>query len=287
VVETRGRRVVVAHAGGNTVCFLAGERAVVGDRARFEDVPGSGGRLVEVLPRGNVLARADFKGREQILAANLGGLLIVASSVDPPFSPGLVDRYWVAAGASGLDAAVILNKCDLGVPDDVRVEIELRSAVGVPFLEVSARDPASIIRLADFLADKDGPWALVGHSGVGKTSLVQVLCPAEDAGEIGELSDYWGTGQHTTTHSRIFALPGGGEVVDSPGIRTFAPSGLDPEAVRRHFPGMLGLPCKYRDCRHRVGEEGCVAESTLPGGLVASYRRLLEDMERIDARVRP
>lgn len=288
VVETRGRRVVVAHDGGETVCFLTGLRAVAGDRVRFEDAPGSGGKLVEVLPRRNALVRADLKGRSQVIAANLGGVLIVASATHPAFRPGLLDRYWVAAESAGIPATVALHKCDLGVPEDVAEEVALREAVGVPVLRTSTADAASIAALQAFLGRQEGgPWAFVGHSGVGKTSLVAALCPDIDVGDVGDVSEYWGTGQHTTTRSRIFAVPGGGEVVDSPGIRTFAPAQLDPEDVRLYFPGVHGIPCKYRDCRHRLGEAGCVLEATLAPPLVASYRRLLDEIERIDEASRP
>ncbi|MEQ1506847.1 MAG: GTPase RsgA, partial [Myxococcota bacterium] len=126
------------------------------------------------------------------------------------------------------------------------------------------------------------------HSGVGKTALAGALLPGVDVGEIGHLSAYWGQGRHTTSHSRLFAVPTGGWIVDSPGIRTFAPGRIDAEALRDHFPGIgPGIGCKYRDCLHRDGESGCVAEAEVAPALVASYRRLLAEIVRIDDARRP
>jgi len=287
VVATAGRRVIVRDEEGERACFLAGQRAVVGDRVLFVDAPGEGGKITSVAPRRAVLARADAKGRDQILAANLQGIAIVTSPSDPPFRAGLVDRYLVAAGSGGLAAVVVLNKSDLGVPDDVEAELALRRAAGVPVLVVSALTEGGIGPLRDLLATADGPWALVGHSGVGKTSLVAALLPGEDVGEIGHISAYWGRGRHTTSGSRLFAVPGGGQIVDSPGIRTFAPGRLTAGAVRASFPGLSDLRCRFRDCLHRDDEQGCVAPTEVDPALLASYRRLLAEIQDIDDARRP
>lgn len=270
------------------MCFLAGLRAVVGDEVTWIPVHGEGGKLVEVLPRRTVLQRVDFTGREQVLAANLGGLLVVTAAQQPPFRAGLLDRYVVGARAAGLDVAVCMNKVDLGVPDEVERELALRETAEITVLRVSAGSGEGLAELRAFLAEasRDAAWALVGHSGVGKTSLIGALLPGIDVGEVGDISEHWGTGQHTTTASRLFSLDGG-EVVDSPGIRTFAPGGLEARAVREHFPGMHGLGCRYRDCLHRPGEEGCVAEAEVHADLLASYRRLLGEIEGIDERRKP
>jgi ribosome biogenesis GTPase len=287
VVATAGRRVIVRDADGERACFLAGQRAVVGDRVLFVDAPGEGGKIVSVEPRGAVLARADAKGRDQILAANLQGIAIVTTPSDPPFRAGLVDRYLVAAGAGDLEAVVVLNKMDLGIPADVEAELALRRGAGIPILVVSARTDAGVAPLRELLATATGPWALVGHSGVGKTSLVAALLPGEDVGDIGHISAYWGRGRHTTSGSRLFTVPTGGQIVDSPGIRTFAPGRLTAADVRGSFPGMADLRCRFRDCLHREGEQGCVAPSEVDPALLASYRRLLAEIQDIDDARRP
>ncbi|MEQ1572387.1 MAG: ribosome small subunit-dependent GTPase A, partial [Myxococcota bacterium] len=234
---------------------------------------------VEVRPRDTALVRADDRGREQVLAANLAGVLIVTSPREPPFRAGLLDRYLVAASLGGLEARVVLNKVDQGVPDDVEAELALRDEV--PVVRTSATEGSGIDALREVIASTEAPWTLVGHSGTGKTSLVAALLPGVDVGAIGHLSEYWGQGRHTTTGSRWFALASGGGIVDSPGIRTFAPGRLGAEDVRDYFPGIGPLPCKFRDCLHRPDEAGCVAPDRIAPPLLASYRRLLEEIERI------
>lgn len=287
VVATAGRRVIVRDDGGERACFLSGQRAVVGDRVRWVDAQGEGGKLVSVEARDNGLVRADDRGREQVLAANLAGVFVVCASREPPFRAGLLDRYVVAASVGGLGGDVVLNKTDLGVPDDVERALAAREAAGVRVIRVSAATGDGLDELRARIASTEQPWALVGHSGTGKTSLAGALLPGVDVGEIGHLSAYWGQGKHTTTQTRLFAVPSGGGIVDSPGIRTFAPGQIDAEAVRDHFPGVTGLGCKFRDCLHREDEAGCVAEDDVDPELLASYRRLLAEIERIDVRRRP
>ena len=288
VVEIRGRRVLVRDQDGERVCFLSGKRAVVGDRVRWVEARGQGGKLVSVEERDTALSRMDFKGREQVLAANLAGLLVVAAVDQPPFRPGLLDRYLVAARGARLDVLVLLNKSELSWPDGVRAAVELRQRAGVRFLEISAHRRTGLDALHDFLQERaeEGPWALVGHSGVGKTSLAAALLPDVDVGAIGDLSEHWGTGQHTTTGARLLPL-GQAEIVDSPGIRTFAPAGLSSHDVRLHFPGFGDVRCGYRDCLHRPEEDRCVAEEQVDPALLSSYRRLLNELLEIEERQRP
>ncbi len=286
--EIRGRRVLVVNAEGERVCFLAGHRAVVGDRVDWVTAQGEGGKITHLHERANVFERVDLRGRRQVLAANLGGLVVVTCPSDPPFRAGLLDRYLVSASASGLDALVLVNKMDLGITRDVKRALEVRGAVGFPIQYASAKTGEGVQKFQDWLSREtaDHPWVLVGHSGVGKTSLMSAILPGQDVGAVGEVSAHWGTGQHTTSSSRWFELPGGGGLVDSPGIRTFAPAGLCPEDVRAFFPGVASLACRYRDCHHREGEDGCAASAEVDAGLLTSYRRLYAEMEGIAKRTR-
>lgn len=291
VVATRGRRVEVSDDkdGVVRICFLSGHRAVLGDRVDFVLARGSGGKITNVHDRRTELVRSDWGGREQLLAANLGGMLVVASASHPPYRPGLVDRYMVAAGVGGMEVALLLSKTDLGVAAEVEDDLAARAADGLTILRASATTGEGVDEVAAFFAqtEEDAPWILVGHSGVGKTSLLAALLPGEDVGPIGEISEFWDQGRHTTTSSRLFGLPGGGVLADSPGIRTFLPGRLTPQAVRDHFPGLGWLNCRYRDCLHREGEDGCVAEEEVAPDVLVRYRRLLGEVLDMEARQRP
>lgn len=272
---------------GERTCFLSGHRAVIGDTVRWVTAPGEGGKIVAVDDRDTALIRMDHKGREQVLAANLGGLLIVVSAREPGFRAALLDRYLVAADRFGLEVAMVLSKVDLGVDAETDLQITRRTEhMTCPVFRTAIHPPVGLDALTAFLAEHaaDRPWALVGSSGVGKTSLIQALLPDEDVGPVAAISEFWGTGRHTTTASRLFQLPGGGEIVDSPGIRNFTPAGLTAQDIGRHFPHVRDLVCRYRDCLHRPGEDGCVAEDELSDALLDSYRTLLSQVTDVHDR---
>jgi ribosome biogenesis GTPase / thiamine phosphate phosphatase len=278
VVETVGRRVRVVDEAGERVCYLAGKRAVVGDRVMWEEAPGTGGKLVTVLERDSELRRRDNQGKDRVLAANLQGVVVVMSPSRPAFNANLMDRYLVAIAAAGLKGAICLNKIDLETSEEVEADLSLRESLGYPILRTCSKDGRGLSEVVELIGERSdaGSWAFMGLSGVGKTSLVAALLPEQDVGAIGEVSEHWEQGQHTTTYSKIFSLPQGGEVCDSPGIRTFSPAGLTREQVRDFYPGMGDLRCQFRDCEHREGQKGCEAPEALNDSMLKAYRRLLE-----------
>lgn len=283
VTETVGRRVLVRDSEGERTCFLSGHRAVIGDRVRWVPARGEGGKLTAVEERKTALMRMDMRGRRQILAANLGGLLVAISVREPAFRRALLDRYLVAAHVQGLRLSLVLTKTDLGIPDDVTAQFDEISDMGVDILRVSSTTGDGVEAVAEYLAEvsSERPWALVGGSGVGKTSLIAQLLPEQDVGPVGAISEFWGTGRHTTTHSRLFELPGGGTIADSPGIRNFTPAITDAVELRDHFPSIRHVRCHYRDCLHRPGEEGCAAEEAVSESLMISYRTLLSEVQGV------
>ena len=146
-------------------------------------------------------------------------------------------------------------------------------ALGHPIFLVSAVQRKGFEPLAELLSKHTS--VLVGHSGVGKTSMLRVLVPGVTR-DVGAL-DPWGRGRHTTTGACLFDLPGGGRVIDLPGFREFGVDHIERTELRRHFPELADLRCKYRTCLHN-GEEGCVAEENCEKDRLESYRKLLTEL---------
>lgn len=278
VISHHGLRVRIAAPGG-VVEWKPPRREswVVGDIVVFD-----GDRPKTIEPRANELVRvATGKGKRQALAANLDWLVIVTACGDW-FKPGLVDRFIVAAGHGGIRSMVALNKTDLEGADECAATVAEYARLGYPVHCVSALTSDGVDALAGALAGSVS--ALVGHSGVGKTSLLNRLVPGADMA-VGEAHEASGRGRHTTTTALMVELPGGGALIDSPGIRQFAPSGLDPMDVADHFPGFSEHTgqCKFRDCLHET-EPGCAVRNAKDDGaiseeLYASYLRLLASVK--------
>lgn len=261
-----GKRVRVRFPAGEDLVLPVKERVVVADTVRVE-----GGYVVEYAPRSTELLRGG--GRTRVMCANASLLVAVSATHDPPFRPGLVDRLLVAASAARMDAALVLNKCDQGMPSEVLEKLARYEALGYPIFLVSAAQQKGFEPLRELLAQHTS--VLVGHSGVGKTSIMQVLVPGVTRA-VGEL-DAWGRGRHTTTGATLFDVPGGGRLIDVPGIREFGVDHIDKTELRRHFPELAAAPCKYRSCLH-MGEEGCVAEEFCEEDRLESYQKLMEEL---------
>jgi ribosome biogenesis GTPase len=208
-----------------------------------------------------------------VLCANATLLVSVNAASHPPFRTGLLDRLLVAASAAGLEAAIVLNKCDEGMEEHDLETLARYEALGYPIFLVSAAQDKGFDPLRELLSRHTS--VLVGHSGVGKTSMLRVLVPG-NARPVGEL-DPWGRGRHTTTGGVMLDLPGGGRIVDVPGVREFGLEHVDRVELRQHFPELRALRCRYRDCLH-AGEAGCVAEEEVAEDRLESYRKLLEEL---------
>src|SRR6202167_5795404 len=257
---------------------------VCGDFVRCELDPRHGELTVfGVEPRASALYRTNARGGSELIAANLSLLLVVVAPLPRP-DFFVVDRYLCAAQCGGLAAAVVLNKSELPVDADIAQELAAYTAAGYRCLRVSARQQSSMVELSACLPDQTA--MLVGQSGVGKSSLLRQLVPASDA-PIGELirDD---EGRHTTTATRLYEVPGGGEIIDSPGVRDFAP------AIDRLNGSDLGFPeletlaprCRFAACRH-MREPDCAVRAAVGTMLSArryeSYRRLRRLYERLSA----
>lgn len=288
VLASYGRGVLVqadgAPDGPYLRCSLKGrkQRVVCGDRIAWIYEPSSDGASVETVePRRNLIERIDLRGRAEPVAANLDRLAIVAAP-EPAADWFLVDRYWAGARLKDIPTSLIVNKSDLGL-DAVRQEIETYRSLGLPCLETTIRSAKGIERLRS-------DWAgtvtlLVGQSGVGKSSLVNVLAP-EAAALTSELTRD-AEGRHTTTTARRYSLGPGTAIVDAPGVRDFAPPASLQRAAERGFIEVHAKSafCRFNDCRH-LEEPGCAVRAAVAdGGISArryeSYRRLLRLYEKL------
>jgi len=295
-----GRARDARHGGGERAGKrdIAAERPVaVGDRVRVALQAASGspveGVVEEVLPRRSVLVRAspdDKTGRVHVLAANIDRLVIVAALANPPLREGLIDRFLVEAALQDLPPLVVLNKVDISdaVDDDgrplTRAVVQPYRAAGLAVLQTSCVTGEGIPELRDHLTH--GTSLVVGHSGVGKSSLINAVSPGGLQQRVGEVAEYHGRGRHTTTVARLLRLSGtDGWLVDSPGLREFGLDDVAPADLARLFPGFGERPdaCRFSDCRHRA-EPGCAVLAAVQRGELArerheTYLRVLEEVE--------
>lgn len=275
VVASHGHTVVVEGEDGVAhPCSVRRQtgRPVTGDRVLWVPDPGERGVVVGIETRRTVLARPDARGRSRPLAANVDQIVVVFAP-QPDCPDTLLDRYLVAATHHGLDALLLLNKIDrVGPADRPRLEerLALYGGLGYATCESSARAPGGVEALAAHLRDRTS--ILVGPSGVGKSSLVRALVPDAQAA-VREVSEATGHGRHTTSASTLFHLPGGGDLIDSPGVRDFGVWHLPREAIAHGFVEIQALAhdCRFRDCRHR-GEPGCAVAAALAEGRVHPAR---------------
>lgn len=257
---------------------------VTGDRVIWREAQDGSGVIVARDSRDNILERPDARGQLKPVAANIDQILIVFAVEPAPFA-NLIDRYLIAAEATGITPVLVLNKIDL-LPEnggDLGNLLRNYQALGYSVVRATVRGEHGLDELHAKLAGRTSVF--VGQSGVGKSSLIDCLLP-DEALRIGALSEDSRKGTHTTTTARLYALPGGGELIDSPGIREFGLTHLDERQVTEgfiEFHEYLGL-CRFRDCRHR-NEPGCTLLDAVEKGQIsaerfASYRRILNSLEQ-------
>ncbi len=240
--------------------------------------------MLEVLPRRTALYRSNARGKAEPVLANLTRLLVVIAPLPSP-DPFVADRYLAAAESAGIAATLVLNKAELEIDTALRAQLAAYSAAGYDCIPASAGTGAGMDAL---LAACGGQVAaLVGQSGVGKSSLVRRLAPEAEV-EIGALMREE-EGRHTTTASRLYELPGGGRLIDSPGVRDFAPAvdHLDPRHLGFVEVARLAPGCRFLDCRH-MREPGCAVRQAVESGMMdprryESYRRLRRLFEELTA----
>jgi ribosome biogenesis GTPase len=280
VVEDRVVFAVKARELGRKGVVVGDRVGIVGDLSGERDTLA---RIVRVVERHSVLRRTadDDDPHERVVVANADQLAIVTALADPEPRPRLIDRCLVGAYDAGLEPLLILTKSDLASPAEL---LDSYAPLGIRHLVTSAEefDEATLGRVRELL--KDRITAFVGHSGVGKTTLVNALIPDRQRA-TGGVNEVTGRGRHTTTSALALALPGDcGWVVDTPGVRSFGLNHVSPSRVILAFPdlerGTAGCP---RACSH--DEAGCALDAWAAAGhadpaRLYSLRRLLSTRER-------
>lgn len=275
VVVRHGANLAVEDALGRVYHCLARRNIghpVCGDRVVWQSTADGQGVVTAIQPRQSVLSRPDYAGRDKPLAANLSRIVIlIAPEPDP--SGYLVDQYLVAAELVGVEAFIVANKMDLlegPAAEAFRTRFAQYPAIGYPTLWTSLRQPETLVSLTAALAGETS--ILVGQSGVGKSSLVKALLPDRDI-QIGRLSKATGLGRHTTSAATCYRLPGGGFLIDSPGVRSFRLGAIDRDTLQwgfRELRSHLGH-CRFADCRHEQ-EPDCAIRRAEAAGQIAPQR---------------
>jgi ribosome biogenesis GTPase len=257
-------------------------RIAAGDRVRITVISPSEGVVEEVLPRRTVLARSRGEhGSEHVMLANPDVAVLVFATQEPEPHFGLLDRYLALCEHAGVETVICLNKDDLGVPGMVGDTAHQYSSLGYPVLYTSAATGDGVDELRERLKGRIS--LLTGESGVGKSSLTNLLAPGA-AQRTGEISAATGLGRHTTTGVRLLPLPEDGWLADSAGIKELSLWNVPADELAECFVELRPFvgQCLYEDCRHSAEEEGCALRDALQRGTVspgrwASFERLLAD----------
>jgi len=287
IVESFGRRVVVENTSlERKPAALFGKRlqVVCGDRVKVRSAPQSDElQVVELLPRRSLFSRTDTRGNSEPLAANLT-LVAVMMSAAPVCDPFIVDRYLAGATYAGVRGMIIVNKADLPFTDDFKNSIEDFTRVGFQVLNISALQGAGLESLRTVLANE--VTLLVGQSGVGKSTLSNSLVP-QSARPTQDLSTASGEGRHTTVSAALHHIPSGGDLIDSPGVRDYAPAPISEAQVQCGWPEIMRFAphCRFNDCLH-LREPGCTVQAAVAANDIStrryeSYKRLMNLMRQL------
>jgi len=248
----------------------------VGDKVDFELEPEQQqGVITKLYERRNYIIRKsiNLSKQAQIIAANLDQAFLVVTLASPRTSLGFIDRFLVTAEAYDIPASLVYNKLDMFSEEGLEILAEYKAVyerLGYPCYEVSALEGTNIPQLKEKLKDKITLFS--GHSGVGKSSLMNAILPDLDLRTM-EVSEWSDKGMHTTTFAEMYDLPGGGSIIDTPGIRELGVIDIEQQELSHFFPEMRSRlnQCRFNNCRH-INEPGCAVLEALENGDIEPSR---------------
>lgn len=268
--------------------FRCTNPVAVGDHVEIDRRPDNTAFITKIDERKNyIIRRASNLSKEfQILAANLDLAVLVVTLSNPETSTTFIDRFLATAEAYNVDTLIAINKIDLLVDDDSRALLEavayLYASIGYDVIKMSTVTGEGLQELAQALTGKMS--LLSGNSGVGKSSIINKLVPGARL-RVGSISDVHHTGMHTTTFSEMLALPGGGYLIDTPGIKGFGTFDIDREELTSYFRDIFHFSkdCKFSNCTH-THEPGCAVRKAVEEHYIAesrynSYLSMLDDKD--------
>lgn len=242
--------------------------------------------ITGILQRTNYITRQSPHNKKQhhIVAANLDQSLLFATLKDPKTSQGFIDRFLIASEAYHVRAIIVFNKSDLLGDKEISAFEEIKrvyESIGYIVLAMSVVNNTGVEDVKDLLKDKN--TLLTGHSGVGKSSFINVIFP--DLGlKTQDVSGWSGKGLHTTTFAEMFDLPFGGKIIDTPGLREFGLMDISRQELSHFFPEMRAMinECRFNNCMH-IEEPGCAVKPAVDEGRIAmsryiSYRNIFESL---------
>lgn len=293
VIRAFGKTFVVLADGREYLCEVLARvkqdkhetPVAVGDIVDFQLVSAAAGAIEAVQSRRSKFSRprVGLEASEQVIVANVDQMVIVVSAAQPSFKQHLIDRFSVAAFKGGLRPVVVINKIDLEHKVDLSRMKTIYQSVGMPLVTTSCVDNLGAEELRALLADRESIF--VGHSGTGKSSLLNLIQPGLKI-RTGEVSRATNKGIHTTTNVELYPLHGGGFVADTPGLKILGIWDLERDELQEHFPEFEAFRdrCRFRRCSH-LHEPECAVQQAVTEGVIflerySSYRQIYESLPR-------
>lgn len=295
IIQTTGANHIVESKETLYNCIIRGKLRLkaykstnpvaVGDIVDFELIDESNGIIVKIHERKNCIIRksTNLSKESHIIASNIDQAIFIFTMRNPVTTTVFLDRFLVAAESYSIPAIILFNKIDIYKSEEFNEVAELMATydeIGYKIIETSVANNYNLELVKEIL--KDRVTLISGHSGVGKTSLINAIVPELNL-KTAEISESHYSGKHTTTFARMLALPFGGHIIDTPGIRGFGLIEIKKEEVYHFFPEFFKMAenCKYYNCTH-LNEPECAVKEAVENGLISwsrykSYLNIIMD----------